>query len=58
MISLFRWVEKIFKVGYKRTITEDDVFPIDPRLKSERLTALLEQSVDSEILAHVSMPNI
>ena len=43
--KFFRWVQKIFQIGYKRTLTEEDVFPIDPRLKSERLTALLEQSV-------------
>ena len=45
-----RWVQKIFRIGNKRAIAEDDVFPIDPRLQSERLTALLEQSVDSVIL--------
>ncbi|XP_063685261.1 ATP-binding cassette sub-family C member 4-like [Bolinopsis microptera] len=39
----FWWVQKIFTTGNKRPLTEDDVFPIDPRLQSERLTALLEQ---------------
>ena len=40
-----RWVQKIFTTGNKRPLTEEDVFPIDPRLQSERLTALLEQFV-------------
>ena len=37
------WVQSIFTIGNQRELTEDDVFPIDPRLQSERLTALLEQ---------------
>ena len=37
------WVQQIFSIGNKRPLTEDDIFPIEPRLRSERLTALLEQ---------------
>ncbi|KAL5251848.1 hypothetical protein ACHWQZ_G014863 [Mnemiopsis leidyi] len=45
----FLWVQKIFAIGYKRTLTEEDIYPIDPRLKSERLTALLEQQWFKEL---------
>lgn len=41
----YSWVNSIFSTGYKRPLTPDDIFEIDPRLKSERLTALLEQWV-------------
>ena len=39
------WTQKILTTGYERLLTEDDIFPIDPRLRSERLTALLEQYI-------------
>ncbi|XP_063690754.1 ATP-binding cassette sub-family C member 4-like [Bolinopsis microptera] len=45
----FWWIQKIFTTGYKRPLTKDDIFPIDPRLQSERLTALLEQQWFREI---------
>ena len=42
-VSICSWMQKIFRIGNKRPLTEDDLFPIQPRLQSERLTALLEQ---------------
>ncbi|XP_063678313.1 ATP-binding cassette sub-family C member 4-like isoform X2 [Bolinopsis microptera] len=45
----FIWVQKILSVGFQRTFSDDDVIPIDPRLQSERLTALLEQQWFKEL---------
>ena len=38
-----RWVQPILTLGNKRPLNSADIFPLDPRLQSERLTALIEQ---------------
>ncbi|XP_063691934.1 ATP-binding cassette sub-family C member 4-like [Bolinopsis microptera] len=39
----FHWLQKVFGAGNRRTLTEDDIYPINPNFQSERLTGLLEQ---------------
>ena len=41
----FWWVQKLFTAGNDHPLTKEDVYPIETRLHSERLTALLEQWV-------------
>ena len=41
--KFIRWVQPILTLGNKRPLNSADIFPLDPRLQSERLTALIEQ---------------
>ena len=37
--SIFFWLNKVLRAGYKKTLLVDDLFPVDRQLQSERVQA-------------------
>ena len=45
----FCWVNPIFRLGSKRSLQPDDMYPIDPEMASETLTARLEKEWQRQV---------
>ena len=45
----FSWLNELLQLGYRRPLEKEDLYPLIPKHKSERLTAVLEEAWQQEL---------